>query len=407
MSRAADVRDADRRGLALGRIARGLDGTIPRPEELAARQRFLVALGKQSRPRTKWALPAAATLAVAAIIAFVLLRSPASLDYHLSGPLVSQGNWLSVAPNSAAGLLEFSEGTQIELGPGSKGRVAEVSPRGARVVLASGRLQARVMPRPRARWSVAAGPYVVEVTGTAFDVGWSTAGEQLELSLHDGSVIVRGPSLRDGIAVSAGQRLVANARTGGVALSSLLAPRASAESAPESTPEVAPPPDKAQLVPSIPATPSWSQLVADGDFGSVLQAARAKGLEQSLNQSSLKDLVALSDAARYLGNRDLARRALLAQRSRFRASGAARGAAFLLGRMADDAGSSSEALNWYETYASETPNGPFASEALGRKLVVLVGMKNISSARSVAESYLKRFPRGAHAAYAKELLERP
>jgi hypothetical protein len=30
---------------------------------------------------------------------------------------------------------------------------------------------------------------MIEVTGTAFDVGWSTAGERLELSLHDGGVL--------------------------------------------------------------------------------------------------------------------------------------------------------------------------------------------------------------------------
>ena len=59
----------------------------------------------------------------------------------------------------------------------------------------------------------------------------------------------------------------------------------------------------------------------------------------------------------------LARQGLLAQRSRFAASAEARAAAFLLGRLADDAGERDEALRWYETYARESPHGAFAADA--------------------------------------------
>jgi TolA-binding protein len=397
----------EERAKALGGIARVLDGSTPRERELAARERFLVALNAPRRKRAPRLLAAAALSVLAAVAALLLVRQTATLEYRMTGPLAANGEWLTVRPNSGAALLQFSEGTEIELGPGSKGRVAEVSRRGARVELASGRLQARVVPRPRARWTVSAGPYLIEVTGTAFDVGWSAAGSELELSLHDGSVVVRGPSLKNGVRVGAGQRLIANATTGRVALSSLLATRPTPEATPPASAPSSPAPVRDVPAPATPAPAptSWSELVAAGNFNAVLAAARARGFEQSLDDSSLKDLTALSDAARYVGNRGLARRALLAQRTRFEGSSAAHAAAFMLGRLADDSGALREARSWYDTYAKETPGGAFAAEAMGRKLVVLVRLGDDDAARALARTYLKRFPRGAHASFATELLD--
>ena len=93
----------------------------------------------------------------------------------VTGPVVTGDGWLGVPADRGALSLRFSEGTEIDLGPGSKGKVAEVNPEGARVVLGTGVLHARVVHRTRTRWTVAAGPYSIEVTGTAFDVGWSAS----------------------------------------------------------------------------------------------------------------------------------------------------------------------------------------------------------------------------------------
>ena len=121
-----------------------------------------------------------------------------------------------------------------------------------------------------------------------------------------------------------------------------------------------------------------------------------------LSHGSLPDLVALADSARYLHERGLAQRGLLAERARFASSAEARGAAFVLGRMADDGGARADAIRWYDTYLAESPNGAFAAEALGRKLVALVGSGNLTQAHAVAAEYLRRFPHGPHAAYARD-----
>jgi TolA-binding protein len=139
----------------------------------------------------------------------------------------------------------------------------------------------------------------------------------------------------------------------------------------------------------------------------VLAAAQARGIDATLNRGSIGDLVALADAARYAHDKNLAKRGLLAERARFPRSAEARAAAFVLGRMADDSGLSAEALRWYDDYLAESPHGAFAAEALGRKLVALVRSGDVGAARVVAKGYLERFPRGAHAAYAREVLPNP
>jgi TolA-binding protein len=396
----------DANAVRLGGVARVLDGRIDGPHHAAGRKRLVMAVVKRERRlAARGVLLLAAALAVAAGVAIVFARAPARLEYRVAGPVVADGTWLGVAPSGGSLSMRFSDGTEMDLAPGSKGRVAEVTGDGARIVLATGVLEARVVHGPRARWAVAAGPYTIEVTGTVFDVGWSAASEELDLSLHDGSVVVRGPSLPDGLRVSAGQRLVARAGTGEARISSLLAlqPQVDAPVAASASAAEGP----AQVRPVSRPLPTWSEMLADGNFRGVLDAADGRGVDATLSRGSLADVVALADAARYLHERGLARRGLLAERSRFPGSAEARGAAFVLGRMADDAGSRDEAIRWYDTYLAESPRGSFAAEALGRKLVALVESSDTVGARSVAQEYLRRFPHGAHAAYAHDHVPEP
>ncbi len=286
--------------------------------------------------------------------------------------------------------------------------MAQLSAHGAQVVLGAGTLRARVVHRPHTHWRIGAGPYSIDVTGTVFDVDWSKRGGRLEVRLHNGSVVVHGPALQGGIRLAAGQRLVAHAQTGNAELS-LLAAAKVASASPKLEPAPAPHPREhapAAAPPTHPA-PSWSELLTSGNFRGVLAAAQARGIDATLHRGPLANLVALSDAARYAGDRALARRGLLAQRARFGASAEAHAAAFVLGRMADDDGSPEQALRWYDRYLRQSPHGAFAAEALGRKLGVLVRTGEDAPARGVAELYLKRFPRGAYAAYAREVLQRP
>ena len=120
------------------------------------------------------------------------------------------------------------------------------------------------------------------------------------------------------------------------------------------------------------------------------------------HQASLEDLEALADAARYARRIGIARTALLALRERFAASPPAREAAFLLGRLDENAGAAVEARGWYESYLKEEPSGHYASQAQGR-LLLLLRERNPAQARAVAQQYLQRFPEGPYAGVAREL----
>jgi hypothetical protein len=389
----------------LGRLGREVGGGIDNARHTAGRDRLLQAIVRPSRrllsPRRL--LLAAAAIAVLAI-GMLWRARPVQLAFDVSGPVERDGDWIGVAPTRGPVAMHFTDGTEVDLAPGSKGRVAEVTPVGARVVLGAGELQARVVHRPHARWSIEAGPYSVEVTGTAFDVGWRDEGQELEVRLHEGSVVVRGPSFAEGLHVAAGQRLVAHAGTGEAQLMSLLAPRVE-----PSPPVGAPRPSRVPVDRSAPRRaspppPSWAELLADGNFHDVVDAAEARGVDATLGDAPRADVVALADAARYLHDRPLAKRGLLAERSRFAGSPEARAAAFVLGTMADDGGAHEEAIRWYDTYLAESPSGSFAAEALGRKVVALATSGQSAAAAAAARQYLRRFPQGAHAGYARDLL---
>jgi hypothetical protein len=260
---------------------------------------------------------------------------------------------------------------------------------------------------------VDAGPFAVKVTGTEFMVAWAAEAETLDVWMRDGRVVVTGPVLGDALTLSAGQHLRARLHDGTVQIDTEAEP-------PEALGALAPPPapsgstlvvpgvelagpNAAGPTPGIPG-PTWSKLVASGDFARVVHEAEGEGVGHAIAARPLADLRALGDAARYSGNPSLARRAYAAVRARFPSSGEARTAAFLLGRVAEEQDhASSEAVRWYDTYLAEAPGGAFAGDALGRKMVLVSKSQGRDAARPLAERYLQRFPAGPYAAAARDL----
>ena len=148
--------------------------------------------------------------------------------------------------------------------------------------------------------------------------------------------------------------------------------------------------------------------VAEGQCTVVVAEALTHGLEKTLAHASLTELATLADAARYTHESAIARRALLAERSRFPGTSEANTAAFLLGAIAEDAESPKQALVWYDRYLEETASrGPLVAETLGRKMVVVVTRSGTRSGRraaaSTASEYVRRFPNGPYARVAHEL----
>lgn len=295
-------------------------GAVSATAHARGRARLLATLEANQaagRLRPWWvgaAVGAALAVVVLLLVPLVVPAPESLLAFTIDGAPPGQ-SYVHAGPSGAA--AHFSEGTVVTLGPGARGRVVGVTTHGARINVESGAAHFEVVHRPGAEWLAEAGPFLITVTGTSFDLGWN--GAELEVVMGSGSVIVRGPPARDGIALRAGQRLVADAARVEV---SLLAAPVAASAAPNASaiaPGLASAPSPPSPRPSaLPPPLPWRARVAGGDFAGVIAEAEARGLDASIDGSPLADLGALADAARYAGRGDLAQRALIAERTRFR-----------------------------------------------------------------------------------------
>lgn len=351
--------------------------SLPQLDHARLRRRVLEAHGRASSPGSAlwryWLGLAAAGVAVATLFT-VLLTRPAPTTFQVAGQSGKVGAWLG-AEASRELPLQFSEGTRVALGAGSRGRVSQVSPAGARVELDHGSVSARVTHRPGAAWIFSAGPFEVAVLGTELDVSWSPEAGKLELKVSSGRVLLRGPLVQGAQEVRAGQVCRVDLERRLLELGRVTAAAASPS---VSNPPVAAPP--AAPLDEGPAPPATSANV-----------------ERSATPESLLELAA---AARLAGRPAEERAALLACRKRAPGQPPAAQAAYLLGR----ASSGAEAARWFEIYLREQPSGLLAREASGRLIESHAAAGNASAAAQAASRYLAAYPDGPHASMARRRL---
>ena len=180
----------------------------------ATRDEVQPGTGKRPARRLRRWLAVGLGLAVVAGAGIPLARTlshgPAPLSFQIIPG--STADAADLHASSAATRLHFSEGSEIALEVEARAEVRDLGPNGARIVLADGLARAYFVPRPQARWKVAAGPYVIEVTGTVFDVEWSEERQGLDLWLRKGSVRVTGPLISGGVVMTHGQHLATRVR---------------------------------------------------------------------------------------------------------------------------------------------------------------------------------------------------
>lgn len=430
--------------------ARALDGSTTPEHHAAERQRFLERAARPDRSRLRpWLWAAAAAVLLAALATAAGMERSTPLSYRAEPEAALDSAYVDARTAEAA--LRFSDGSRFVLEQGSRARVASVDARGARLLLDSGRLRAHVEHRTDSAWQLEAGPYVVHVTGTTFDMAFRPGDTVLVVDLHEGSVRVEGPGLGSGLDLAGGQRLVADAarrrahiepveaddegaRAAAEAPSAeaveaiamaepaterveaaveaaeepppAQADRLAAEAPPRRRERTAPPTTPAPTPTTEPTSPApdWRTLAARGAFDTILAEAEARGASRVLTEASADELAALADAARYRSRWDLAEAALQAQRTRFAGSPRARAAAFLIGRLRDDVHQDrAAAVEWYQRYLDEAPRGPLAAEAAGRRMVALSRLGRTAEAQRAAAAYLTSHPQGAHAEAARAL----
>lgn len=412
-----------------------------------ARQKFM---RQRRRPRTArrsaWVVAAAAAVVVVVTLLIVLWPKP-PLTFQVEGVEAQAEVGVPIAaPAPHDAVLRFSDGSTFVLRPHARARTTSLRAEGASILLERGAGIASVVPGRAKRWEFRAGEFRVLVTGTKFDLAWRPEDKKLSVRMHEGSIVVTGCQLKEGVGVSAGQALEVSCVQDQPEVS--LRPLAKIASIPKAEreerpieadaggqpsgqpdagedvteialePETQPKPsgmwngasqdasvEAPEEVDAEPPSPSWQGLAASGQYRAAYEAAVSLGFGTQCNEAGDDDLLVLADAAMYAGQANHAVMALTAARRRFPSANAATTAAFMLGRIAfDHRHDSAEARRWFRVYLAERPSGSFAREAMGRLIEVEHRAGNDEVARALARRYLRKHPNGPHARLARSLL---
>lgn len=369
-------------------------------------------------------LAVAATLALASAGATLAWQAQHSrsltADYGNERRPVSSGAWLT-APETSSSPLRFSDGTHIEVAPRAQMRLLQLGKSGAKVALESGRAAVDVAHGKNRYWEVGAGPFLVRVTGTRFDLNWDPSRDRFDLVLTEGQVELVGCGFGAGRKLVAGQRVHASCRDNLVEIaysrdndaSSLLqaeAPSPKEQEAPDSGSTSTSSDDPATADPVTPSSSyqpakvDWVSLAREGKYKAALAAANRLGFAAECARVSADELALLADAARQAGDAKKARMAYTQMRQRFGGGKHASLAAFHLGVLEfDQVGSYAKAADWFRTYVRENPTGPLTREARGR-LIEALHRTGSPEATALASAYLRDYPSGPHAQLARRIV---
>lgn len=387
---------------------------VDRASEARIRRQLLARVASAQAPRQRWQYGVAAAFVAVAAAALIFWVAPGSqqepLRFWIEERTGHVDEW--VTAREAEQSLRFSDGSSIVAGPHTTTRVMQISSDGAHLTLERGHIDAHVVHRDASRWQVAAGPFVVRVTGTRFRVTWDPQTEKLAVKVSEGKVEVTGDG-RPKHELTAGSVLELSANA---AVKSALvrdeAGVAAAPSAPSAGPSVENPAegsarDEDELLRTRKAAehkPDFRELSTAGHYREALQAVEQQGFAATCESLGARDLLTLGSTARLAGRADRAREAYSAARRRFPNSAEAGISAFSLGRLASDAGHASDAIGWFTRYLTEQPSGPLAREAAGRLIELWRQTGDEARAQAAADGYLKRYPTGPHAGLARSLL---
>jgi transmembrane sensor len=381
---------------------------VDRSRDARTRRQLLARLATAKGPQRRRQYGVVAACVAVAAAAVLFWATPGArqepLRFWIEERAGHVDEWVTARDTEQS--LRFSDGSSVVAGPHTTTRVMQVTSNGAHLTLERGHIDAHVVHRDASRWQVAAGPFLVRVTGTRFRVTWDPLTEKLAVKVSEGKVEVMGDG-RSKHELAAGSVLELSANAVAEVQSALVSARPKAASLPSAETSAEAARDEDELISPRKAAerkPDFRELSTAGHYREALATVEQQGFVASCESLGARDLLTLGSTARLAGRADRAREAYLAARRRFPSSAEAGISAFSLGRLASDAGRASDATGWFKRYLTEQPGGPLAREAAGRLIELLRQTGDEAGARAAAESYLKRYPSGPHAALARSLL---
>ncbi len=354
--------------------------------------------------------------ALMAIVFGILPARSAVITYSVGSSATPSALGAWIAADKEVTPVRFSDGTSMTLDPGARARVTRADSLGATMLVERGKAHAKVVhANESTSWLVHAGPFDIHVVGTEFDVAWNPTTEVLDLRVTEGKVLVRGPLLDAGRAVSASEVLQVDvqAKKSEVHVEANGSPLPvpgldnktdvpAKNPAPVETAIVHPEQSAPNQLDKLDTNLSWRAFAAAGRHREAMQAVEQAGFDRIVATSPADVLLELADEARYAGQHARAKQALL----RARELGSRGRSAFLLGRIAADHDRApDDAVTWFERYLEESPSGGLAEQALGRIVEIEDRLGHTARARDAAKLYLQRHPGGAYETLARRAVE--
>ena len=190
--------------------------------------------------RRHWPVLAVCAAVVLCVAGWLVARRP--LGYQVVN-CTQASDGVFATTLSREGAIAFEDGSRMSVQKDARFRLGMLPfGHGADISLDEGEAQLSVVHRDRASWSVQAGPFRVEVTGTRFGVRWSQQLGRFRVTMLEGEVLVAGGAIPPATHLRAGQILTADLSASSFAIANAPTP-----------PAEAPPTGTADPVHSLPA----------------------------------------------------------------------------------------------------------------------------------------------------------
>jgi len=392
----------DEKSLALDRLLKAAHDD-PRRERILNRiaARRHVAQPPLTTGRLAFAAAAAALVVLAVALGSRWLGSEPRQPTGEPAPLyVSDGGALArlEAPDASTRALRevLSDGSRIELAPGTLLNTVKNDGRAAELLLERGQATFDIVPGKR-RWTIDAGLGSIEVIGTRFTV--ERTEHEVIVAVERGTVRLRSARL------AGGERLLHRGERIAVAEPSEEPARAATQP-PEADEEPSVTAPAREAAPASAAR--WAELARRGQFDEAYGRLGTRGLvEQTERARSLDELMLLADVARLSGHPREAVAPLEQAIASFGSQRRAAVAAFTLGRLqADVLANPASAVEAFERCLALGPPAALHGDALARLAEARDRAGDHEGARAAAREYLQRYPEGQHARFLDTLLGR-
>jgi len=172
--------------------------------------------------RRLWPALAVASLVVLCTAGYLVVRRP--LGYRVVDcTLAADGVFATTSMRE--GTIAFDDGSRISVEQDARFRLGMLPfGHGSDIRLEEGDAHLAVVHRPGARWSVQAGPFHIDVTGTRFDVRWARQLGRFQVTMLEGEVLVAGGAIPPATHLRAGQTLRADLRASSFAIANAQSP---------------------------------------------------------------------------------------------------------------------------------------------------------------------------------------